>query len=89
MVKRPKMKPTDLLKNTRLFDEEAETMSEIAKTLGMDRNMAYIIRDQMLSDGLWEEVFKHSAGGRVTKAYRLTRKGRASAKLKAEGIAND
>ena len=69
---RPKV--SDLLMETRKFDEAAETITEIIKRTGMDRNMIYHLRDTALENGEWEEVYKHGSGGKVCKAYRPSRK---------------
>lgn len=73
-TKSGKVKVSDMLVERRKFDENAETITEIIKRTGMDRNMVYHIRDEALTNGDWEEVYKHGTGGKVCKAYRPTRK---------------
>ena len=78
---RAKYSALDLLED-RIIDPNAVTITELCKAKGIDRNMAYIIRNEMLEKGLWEKVYKINAAGKITEAYRLSRKGRAEVSKK-------
>ena len=80
--------PLDLVKPV-VVDQNAVTISELCKQRGLDRNMAYILRDDMLEQRLWEQVKKRGASGKLTVAYRLTRKGAAAAAAKRKEEESD
>jgi hypothetical protein len=70
-------------------DESATTIAELCESRGIDSNMGYMVRDDMLQQGLWEKVKKHSARGRLIDAYRLTAKGWVAADMKRKAEAED
>lgn len=55
----------------RIFDESAYTLWEIVEARGLTIKMAYRLRDEKMSSGEWEEVYKR-VKGKPVKAYRLS-----------------
>lgn len=58
----------------RKVDDDAETISDIAKKTGLSREAVRALKEDGVKSGAWEEVWKHDAIGRLVKAYRSKRK---------------